>query len=165
MKKLSFLFLILLLGSQLNGQAIKRIKDPYTGISSTSTDYEYIGRVGRSGSIQFKVTLYEGKDTTLRLYIYINRLSIRCFDADSKVQINYGTGIVSLKFNEKPHCGTSLEDYAVLSKSDIKLLKENRMIGLRVNYTKDFEDFSLFGKSNYDNKADYFIRTLKLFVP
>ena len=163
MKRLFILLVIGLFIIQVSGQDLKTEIDPYTGIKTKSTDYVTMGTVGKTGTIKFKLTQWIGKDTTLRLYIFVNRVSIRCLDENSRVQINYGDGVVSLKLVEEKHCGSRLEDYAILTPDNIKKLKNNRIGGIRVNYTRDYEDFKLFERGGFNDQSDYFMRLLKLF--
>jgi hypothetical protein len=87
--------LVLLSTCKLNGQCnLKTKEDPFTGIKTISTDYVTIGIDGRNGSIQLKLTEYINKDTSLRLYFHVNRLTKRCLGTESKLMIKSGEIIV-----------------------------------------------------------------------
>jgi hypothetical protein len=170
MKKFILILLTFSVSFQLNGQRnLMKVKDPYTGIESRSTDYELVGIVGRSGSIKCKLTEYIDKDTAMRLDVSISRLTSRCLGPESKMLIKSGSVTITVKLSGQNLCDKQFEDYGMLSLEEIKFLKQNRISGITVYYLKGFDNFDVenIDRHGYDlfteNKSDYFISTLKYF--
>jgi hypothetical protein len=169
MKNLVALFITIFFSYSLLAQGRLKIeKDMFTGTEIKSTSYQTIGYVGNNGTIKIKLEQYIDKDTTLKLFISIKRATSRCLGQDSRVLIKAGKQIVTIDLIGKEDCGLNIENYGILSKTDIPYLKENKVIAIRVHYTNDFDDFKVSTSGNSmdmfnENNADYFIRAFKLF--
>ena len=138
----------------LTGQCFfQKEKDPFTGVETISTVNELVGAIWPNGQLNFKLVLIMDKDTTFKLYININRLTVRCFGPESKISIKCGPNIFNLKLSGVSHCGTKFEDYSVLSLDTIRLLGKNKMTAIRVFYTNDYEDFKVDSFSGYFFKS------------
>jgi hypothetical protein len=165
---------IWLFAHQLNGQCVlKTEKDSFTGLITRSTNYELVGNTARrNGELRFKVTQIFEKDTTIRLYLKIHRTTRRCFGAESKIMLKFGEEIFTLGLSQMNDCGINLQDYVELSPDTIIYLTEKKISAIRIKYANGFDVFDDFAVTNvrdekwhthFENKSDYFIRTLKCF--
>jgi hypothetical protein len=141
---------------------LKTGKEPFTGVKTRSSNYASVGTCERQGIIRFKLTEYIDSDSIVRLNVSIKRMSSRCFGISSKILINTGDTIITLKLSGQDNCGRHLDNYADLSLNDIKILEQNKMVGIRVNYEKGYDDFYV-EDSYVASRADYFSRTLECF--
>jgi hypothetical protein len=161
MKKLALILIMTLISYIVTGQCqLDKDKDPFTGIENISTTNDQIGYIGKNGQINFKLTLSFDKDTTLRLYIEVNRFTIRCFDSTCKILLKVGDEVVTFKLSGKSQCGTKLQDYSVIPLKTFKMMSDGFISAIRVFYTKDSEDFTvdMYNNSFFIAKYNCFSR-------
>jgi hypothetical protein len=166
MKRLIIILLILSFAPQINGQSNLWIKkDKKTGILTKSTFYDIVGTTGATGTCEFRIIQTISKDTTMRLYLRLRRSTPRCFGSESKLIIKTSNDLITLKLSGKEQCGKLLENYADLNPNELILLKQNEMLGIKVQYQTpdgflpDNEYADLFIRIY----AQYFIKSLKYF--
>jgi hypothetical protein len=161
MKKLPFVFVLIIFPILLSAQCnIKTEKDEFNGSVSRSSASEVLCRSWSDGTLKMKISQFIDKqDTSMSLFVYLEPMSMSCFNDESKILLKSGEIIKEIKLSGKIDCagqGNILIDYGMLTDEDIVFLKTHFIEAIRVYLSEGYNDYSI-------KKADYFIRTMMCF--